>query len=390
MTSQLFVSGENGYKSYRIPGIVVTQRGTVLAYSEARRHTGGDWDTIDIVLRRSNDGGKTFSPQWVIARVPGPIQRNPVAIEHSQGRPDDVTYNNPVAITARDGTIHFLFCVEYMRVFYMRSEDDGRTFSPPREISRALAEFRSRYLVRAAATGPGHGIEVNNGGLLVEVWLSLGTGGSGHGDSVTGTLYSDDHGTTWHLGDIAIPNTPPWITPNEAELVQLANGHVMLNARSSSKAQRRVVVTSKDGVNHWSQPHFQQDLVDPFCFGSIQRLSLKKNRSKDRLLFSNPDNLSRADNKDVPGTGRDRKNLTVQLSYDEGKHWTVKRILDPGPSGYSDMAVLPDGSILCLYEKGRDQVKGFQIQSLTLASFNLEWLTSGKDSLRRSRSQAME
>jgi sialidase-1 len=356
-----------------------------LVYAEARRNTGGDWDTIDIVMRRSADGGKTFSPQRVIAHVSGPIERNPVALEHKRGLPSDVTYNNPVAIAAKDGSVHFLFCIDYMRVFYMRSDDDGLSFSRPVEITAAAVAFRPEFAWRIIATGPGHGIELDNGRLLVPVWLSLGTGPNGHGDSETATIYSDDRGATWHRGAIAIPNTSEWITPNEAEAVQLADGHVLLNARSSSKAQRRIVTTSRDGISHWTQPHFQEDLVDPFCFASIQRLSLKKNGGRNRLLFANPDNLSRADGMSAPGTSRDRKNLTVRLSYDEGKHWNVKRVLEAGSAGYSDLAVLPDGRILCLYEKGAEHVKGFKTAFLTLATFNLEWLTTGIDSTINAR-----
>jgi sialidase-1 len=385
--SKLFESGARGYKMYRIPGMVVTAKGTVLVYCEARRNTGSDWDTIDLVIRRSTDGGHTFTSQTVVGRMPGPISRSPVAIEHHQGLPSDVTYNNPVAIAGRDGTVHFLFCVEYMRVFYMRSTDDGESFSTPVEIVNGLNAFRPEYAWRTVGIGPGHAIELLNGRLVVPLWLGLGTGRNGHGDSETATICSDDHGATWQRGAIAIPNWPPWITPNETEAVQLANRKVMLNSRSSSKAQRRLVTTSNDGASGWSVPRFQFDLVDPFCFASIQRLSLKKNGRRNRLLFSNPDNLARIDGKEEPGTSRDRKNLTVQLSYDEGKRWTHKRTLEPGEAGYSDLAVLPNGTILCLYEKGDEAAKGFHVESLTLASFNLEWLTHGSDSLRVSKEQ---
>jgi sialidase-1 len=383
--ANVFESGKGGYKSYRIPGIVVTNRGTILVYAEARRNTGGDWDTIDMVMRRSTDGGKTFSPPTVIAHVTGPIERNPVALEHKLGLASDVTYNNPVAIAAKDGSVHFLFCIDYMRVFYMRSDDDGLSFSRPTEITAAAAAFRPEFAWRIIATGPGHGIELDSGRLLVPVWLSLGTGRNGHGDSETATIYSDDRGATWHRGAIAIPNTGEWITPNEAEAVQLADGDVLLNARSSSKAQRRIVTTSSDGISHWTRPRFQDDLVDPFCFASIQRLSLKENGRRNWLLFANPDNLSRADGMSVPGTSRDRKNLTIRLSYDAGQHWKVKRVLEAGPAGYSDLAVLPDGRILCLYEKGAEHATGFRTAFLTLATFNLEWLTTGIDSTTGAR-----
>src|SRR6185312_1839188 len=121
-SKRLFEGNTAGYKLYRIPGIIVTRKGSILAYTEARRTGSGDWDSIDILMRRSTDAGRTFSPQRVIAHAPGRIERSPVAIERKQSRPDDVTYNNPVAIADSNGAVHFLFCVEYMRAFYMRSD----------------------------------------------------------------------------------------------------------------------------------------------------------------------------------------------------------------------------------------------------------------------------
>jgi sialidase-1 len=364
--TQLFQGDEGGYKLYRIPGIVVTRHGTILVYCEGRRHSGSDWDTIDILLRRSTDGGKTFSPPESIAHVTTPIARNPVAIERKQGQPTDVTYNNPVAVADRNGTVHFLFCLEYMRVFYMRSRDDGKTFSPPVEITAAFDTFRPEFAWRVAATGPGHGIQLANGRLIVPVWLALGTTGNGHGPSVNATVYSDDHGATWHRGDLAIaPNSPEFPSPNETTAVQLTDGSVMLNIRTPSTQNRRAIVTGKDGATAWSQPRFQPDLHDPLCFASLVRL-------KKRLLFSNPDNLTRADGRDI--ASKDRKNLTVRISYDEGASWSVKKTLEPGPSAYSDLAVLRDGTILCFYEAARQ---------LLLARLNLEWLTDGRDFIRK-------
>ena len=287
--TKLFQGDEGGYKLYRIPGIVVTRKGTILVYCEARRHSGSDWDTIDILLRRSTDGGKTFSPPESIAHVTGPIARNTVAIERKQGQASDVTYNNPVAIADRNGAVHFLFCLEYMRVFYMRSRDDAKTFSAPVEITSAFDGFRPDFAWRVVATGPGHGIQLASGRLLVPVWLALGTTGNGHGPSVNATIYSDDHGATWHRGDLAIAaDSPQFPSPNETAAVELAGGGVMLNIRTPSPQNRRAIVTGKDGATGWSQPRFQGDLPDPICFASLARL-------KKVLLFSNPDNLTGAD-----------------------------------------------------------------------------------------------
>jgi len=385
-TARLFEGNTGGYVLYRIPGIIVTQRGTILAYTEARRTGSGDWDSIDILMRRSTDGGATFSAQRVIAHAPGKIERSTVALERNQGKPGDITYNNPVAIADREGSVHFLFCVEYMRAFYMKSDDDGQTFSKPVEITSAFDAFRPEYAWRVLATGPGHGIQLRDGRLLIPVWLALGTGGNGHHPSVNSTIYSDDHGSTWRRGEIAIENTAAFPDPNETSAVQLADGSVMLNVRTEAPANRRTVVTSQDGATHWSQPHLQEDLPDPICFASILRFSTKDGQlstrdgtGRNRILFVNPDNLARADGKD--SRSKDRVNLTVRLSYDEGEHWTVKKTLEPGATGYADLAVMPDGTILCLYEIVTSQPGGSLRHDEMLARFSLQWLTDGKDPL---------
>lgn len=168
----LFTAGDAGYALYRIPGVVVTARGTVLAYCEARRTGKSDWDAIDIVLRRSTDGGQTWEAATKVADVPGPKSKNPVALAQKLGHPDDVTYNNAVAIAARDGTVHFLFCLEYARCFYQRSNDDSVTWTRPVEITAAFERLRRHYDWNVIATGPGHGIELANGRLVGPVWLS--------------------------------------------------------------------------------------------------------------------------------------------------------------------------------------------------------------------------
>lgn len=372
----LWKAGEGGYKIYRIPGIIVTKAGTILAYTEARRNTGGDWDTIDVVMRRSTDGGRTFSPQRVIAHSPD-VPRSTVALERKQGKPDDVTYDNPVMIADKNGAVHFLFCREYMRVFYSRSDDDGQTFSTAVDITSAVEEYRPRYAWRVVATGPGHGIQMSKGRLVVPIWMALGTGGNGHHPSVNSTIYSDDNGKSWHAGDIAVPNTAETPDPNETTAVQLANGLVMLNVRVVSDKNRRVVVTSKDGAHDWSTPRFQEDLPDPICFASIVRLSTKKNGGKNRILFSNPNNLTRADGK--TNISKDRRDLTISLSYDEGQSWPSKKVVEPGSAGYSDLAVSAGGTIWNLYEAGG----AFPNERLVLARLNLEWLTDGKDKWRK-------
>jgi sialidase-1 len=163
----------------------------------------------------------------------------------------------------------------------------------------------------------------------------------------------------------------------------------MLNARSESLAHRRLVTVSEDGATDWSRPEFQDELLEPICMGSLVRLSAKPADARNRLLFANPHNLDRASGNAKPGMSRDRKNLSIKLSYDEGRTWPVSKPLEPGYSAYSDLAVGPDGTIYCLYERGTEDGKSAETKNrvtsythLTLARFNLEWLTDGQDTLK--------
>ncbi|MEO8128312.1 MAG: sialidase family protein, partial [Bryobacteraceae bacterium] len=333
----LFEGNKGGYFTYRIPGIVITGKGVILAYAEARKTDGNDWDNIDVVLRRSADGGRTFTPPAVIVNGDGKAANNPVMIPDSQ-----------------TGDVHFLHCIHYGRCFYLRSGDQGSSFSPPVEITAVFEKYRPQYQWTAIATGPGHGIQLRSGRLLVPVWLSNG-GGHNHRPSVVSSIYSDDHGKTWNRGEI-VADAP--LNPSEAVAVELADGRVMLNIRSEAAEHRRAVSYSKDGAHGWTRPAFVPDLLEPVCFGSIVRLTRKPQDSRNRILFANPDNLYSSESKrEVVGASTwtahaDRKNLTIKMSYDEGATWPVSKVLVPGMSGYSDLAVAADKSIYCLHERG--------------------------------------
>ncbi len=365
----LFTVGDDpAFNIYHIPGIVVTAKGTVLAWCEARKG-GGDWSDIRILLRRSTDDGRTWSAPASIANVEGPKDKNPFALQVKNVKKDDVTYNNPVLIAGKDGTVHMLFCLEYMRCFYQRSEDDGVSWSKPVEITSTFEAFKKDYAWKVLATGPDHSIQLKTGRLVVPVWLSTGTGGNAHRPSVTATIYSDDQGKTWKAGDIAVPCTDEWINPNETVAIELNDGRVMLNVRCESKAHRRLVVTSADGATKWSTPKFDAALLEPICMAGIVRYN---HDGKSLILFSNPHNLETAKGEAEPGKNRDRKNVSVKISRDEGQTWTVSKTLEPGPSMYSDIAVTQAGTILCFYGSGTKP--GFAGAGLTLARFNLEWL----------------
>ncbi|QDU31040.1 Sialidase precursor [Anatilimnocola aggregata] len=377
----LFTGGKEGYELFRIPGIIRTGNGTLLAYCEARRSAKGDWGHIDLVARRSTDNGLTWTPMKKLVELEGKFERNPAAVAQKLGREGEITLNNPIAIAdPRPYIVHFLYCVEYNRLFYVRSEDDGFTFSKPLELTAAVNKLTPSYAWQALAVGPGHGIRLENGRLLAPVWLSTGKGGHAHRPSIISTIYSDDEGKTWQMGDVIAGETKPLVNPNESILLQLADGRVMINSRSESPEHRRAVSISPDGSTGWSEPKFHDQLLEPICMANLVRWTTTKESDKNRIVFSNPHNLERANAK--PGQGRDRKNVSLKLSYDEGATWPVNKTLEAGPSGYSDMAIARDGTLICFYERTTpDEAPNSKSPKLTIARVSLQWLTDGKDQL---------
>ena len=363
----LFEEKQAGFVSYRIPGIVVTVQGTVLAYAEARKFTSADRGEIEIHLRRSTDGGRTFSPQQQIAHLGPRLSRNPHMPDDKKkkdmGGPDEQTVNNPMLIAARDGTVHFVYCVEYMRAFHARSNDDGLTWTQPVEITATFDRFRSEIEWQAIATGPGHGIELRSGRLIVPVWLATyeKTAPQRKGCSV---IFSDDGGATWQRGAMAMT------IGGESSVAELSDGRVVLSSRNTDQRNRRAVVYSRDGATGWTKPEFIEELLEPGCMAGLVSHPGQPGKNQPLLLYSNPHTTKREH--------RERKNVTIHVSHDDGRTWPVKKLLQASPSAYSDLAVLPDGTVLCLYENGNPgdtrRNGDWAYARLTLARFNLEWL----------------
>lgn len=361
----LFESRTHGYHTYRIPCIVTTPEDTVLVTCEARPGKGGDYDFNDVLIRRSTDGGRTFEP---FAKLidhadygAGPVSNVVMIADHQANR------------------VVMVFCHDYATVFTMQSDDDGLTWSKPREITAVMDQFKDEYPWRVCATGPGHGIQLRNGRFIVPVWLSdsslgeFGPAHRGHRPNLVATIFSEDGGKTWERGRIAARYGGTSQTGmelgncNEAQAVELAGGHVMLNIRCASSADRRLTAVSPDGAHDWSTPRFDGALLEPVCHASLIR------HPSGKLIFTNPDNL---ENKLIPAGGllkHDRKRLTAKLSVDDGASWPVSRVIEPGPSAYSDLACLADGTVLCFYECGM-LTHMCDNRTLRLARFDLNWL----------------
>ena len=360
----LFEARTEGYTNYRVPAILCTKSGVILASAEARRGGGGDWDSNDILLRRSLDGGISWQPAQLIVSFdqygPGPIS-------------NFVMINDEL-----DGSVHALFCHDYSRVFYIHSEDAGVSFSDPTDITESLLLFKEQYPWRVIATGPGHGIQLQNGRLIVPVWMSDGSSGEfpghlGHRPSEVATIYSNDGGKTWECGDIFVHTDERVSNPSETLAVELDDGRVLCNIRSESKERRRLIATSPDGARNWTTPQFDDALLEPVCMASLLRLKQKSESGASIFIFVNPDNL---ENELIPPGGHiahDRKRLAVKMSTSNCGTWPASRVLEAGPSGYSDLAEAPDGTILCIYECGMlDRMS--DTRYLTVARFDLDWL----------------
>jgi sialidase-1 len=339
----LFVSGKDGYHTYRIPVLLVSGRGTLLAFCEGRKAGRGDSGDIDLLLRRSRDGGKSWQPTQVVW--------------------DDGTNTcgNPCPVVdARTGTIWLLMTHNLgpdtqeqildgkskgtRTVWVTRSTDDGATWSRPVEITRDVKKAEWTWY----ATGPGVGIQLKTSRLVVpcDNYVAGTRARQAH------VITSDDGGKSWKLGGVVGPDC------NEAQVAELADGSLVLNMRSYRGNNRRLVATSKDGGLTWSRPVEAAALVEPVCQASLVR----HRGDPGGLLFANP-------------ASKKRERLTVRFSPDGGKTWPAGQILHPGPAAYSCLAVLPDGSIACLYERG-DKTP---YETITFARFSLGWLRGAKE-----------
>lgn len=354
----VFTARTHGYYTYRIPTLVYTQKGTLLAFAEARAGNASDWAGMSLVMNRSLDNGKTWGQMKKLASS------------------EDKPVHNPIAIIPNDSNkIHFLYCYNYNQAFYMESEDDGQTFSEPVDITHVFEKFKSEFNFKVFATGPGKGIQLDNGRFIVPIWLGKRRS---HYPCVASVIYSDDNGKNWHHSEVILGSL---VSASEPVVVQLTDGSVLLNIRNTAEKNRRAISISKDGISDWSEPVFDNALLEPVCFASIIRLTSEKKEDRNRILFVNPNSI---EGKPIPVINmRPRQNLTVKLSYDECKTWPVSKSIEPGLSGYADLAVGNDFTIYCLYERDCPKEKDWNPTAITLAKFNLEWITDGQDEIKK-------
>ena len=366
----IFISGLDGVVEYRIPALVTTDLGTLVAVCDARISKPGDApNNIDLALKRSFDHGATWRPMRVIVDFPDEQAAcDPALLVDRQTDTlwliFDRIYPNMDAVRqagaalppgvrpGRKGRMVFLNL--------LRSQDDGQTWSALRDITTMV----TKPGWAAVMALPGTGIQTGAGRLIFPCLSRRGIAGTATQDDWASLMYSDDHGKNWQLSSGVAGKT------DEFHVVELVDSTLMVNLRHQFREKRyRLGARSADGGETWSDLVDQTDLIDPNCQGSFIRYTDRRDGyAKDRLLFANA------------ASTKGRRNMSVRISYDEGNTWPVSKVVHAGPSAYSSMTILKDGTIGLLYESGQER----PYEAITFARFNLEWLTDGEDSLKRS------
>lgn len=342
----IFTSGTDNTHTFRIPAIVTAPNGDLIAAIDARRLNRSDLkyaQDIDIVIKRSSDLGRTWSPMEVVLNLPHgePVSDPSMLVDEVTGT--IFIFYNYMNRTEADG--------EY-RFYMQKSVDNGLTWSDFEDITEQLAlPYWGVQDFKFITSG--RGIQKRDGTLMHTI-VQISKGG--------GFIFaSDDHGESWYT-------KPTKLSPfNESKIIELVDGSLMVNSRVNGGG-KRYVHRSMDNGNTWIGA-YNYDLIDPGCNASILRFTDKADGfAKNRLLFSNAKSSS------------GRKNMTVRISYDEGMTWSEGKTLNTGVSAYSDLTILPDGSIGLFYE-----AEGYKENRF--ARFSLEWLTDGQDALSKSEKE---
>lgn len=322
--TDVFVAGTDGYHTFRIPAIIVSPRGTLLAFCEGRKNGRSDTGDIDLVLRRSTDNGKTWGALQVVwddgpntAGNPCPVvDRRTGTIWLPLTRNLGSDKQSEIVAGTSKGT---------RDVWMSKSTDDGATWSQPIEITAQVKDPGWTWF----ATGPGVGIQLKSGRLVIPCDHTP----AGKTTERAHVIFSDDGGTTWQRGGATAEGC------GEAQVVELDDGSLMMNMRNVARGRHRRVALSKDGGLTWGATRDEAALPEPGCQASIVRYATGAAATKGRLLFANP-----ASDK--------RERLTLRFSDDDGTTWSAGRVVHAGPAAYSCLAVLPDGAVGVLFECG--------------------------------------
>ena len=346
----VFTAGAEGFHTYRIPSLLSAADGTVLAFAEARV-TQHDHAENKIVLKRSSDAGKTWSPLQVICEDGKNSLNNPCAVlVRETGRVLLIFQRFPQIVdehTAQPGIDGDKIC----RNWLITSDDNGRSWSKPEDIT---ATTKRPAGVTSLASGPGIGIQLRRGEHAGRILFPFNQGP--YGKWKVYAVFSDDQGKTWSFGETA-PDAPKGFG-NEVQFVELTEGSLRLNARAQGGNHRRQTAVSKNGGKTWSALADVPDLIEPICAASVLRFSDPADGKKGLLLYSGPD----SDKKRADGT--------IWLSEDDGETWPQKKLLAGGPFAYSVLTRLPGDAVGCLFETGAIG----PYEKIAFAVFTMSWL----------------
>ena len=350
----LFQPGDYNSTNYRIPGVITAKDGSIVAVTDKRKYNQGDLpEDIDIVCRRSTDGGHTWSEPYTIAQGTG----------YNHGFGDCVlawTNDDNGLIAGFVGGVGLWNSTPSnpIRSYIARSYDNGQTWTEPEDITDFI--FGSNCVVpehrtwRASFFGSGNGLITSTGRIMFVAAIRETTAQSLSNYAV----YSDDNGITWHVSGRAS------VSGDEAKVTELVDGRILMSIRHNGKRWYNI---SNDGGETWqSSTSTWNDITAPACNGDMIRYtSVNHGFNKNRLLHSVPFGSSRTD-------------VSVYISYDEGETWPVRKCIVPYSSAYSSLCVLPDGTIGLYVEEEYPGNSGY---STVFYNFSLEWLTDGADSL---------
>lgn len=350
----LFQPGDYNSTNYRIPGVITAKDGSIVAVTDKRKYNQGDLpEDIDIVCRRSTDGGHTWSEPYTIAQGTG----------YNHGFGDCVlawTNDDNGLIAGFVGGVGLWNSTPSnpIRSYIARSYDNGQTWTEPEDITDFI--FGSNCVVpehrtwRASFFGSGNGLITSTGRIMFVAAIRETTAQSLSNYAV----YSDDNGITWHVSGRAS------VSGDEAKVTELVDGRILMSIRHNGKRWYNI---SNDGGETWqSSTSTWNDITAPACNGDMIRYtSVNQGFNKNRLLHSVPFGSSRTD-------------VSVYISYDEGETWPVRKCIVPYSSAYSSLCVLPDGTIGLYVEEEYPGNSGY---STVFYNFSLEWLTDGSDSL---------